>query len=446
MSDLDVTKLNPLSQEIIVNQSTINIGTIGHVAHGKSTVVRAISGVTTIKWKKELERNITIRLGYANAKIYQCPNCPAPECFISKPSAVIKNPTCPKCGSPIELVRHISFVDCPGHDVLMATMLNGTAVMDSALLLIAANETCPQPQTSEHLAAVQIMNLRNLIILQNKIDLVRQEEAQDHYAAILKYISTTVAKGAPIIPISAQLGYNINYVVEYIVKNIPVPPRDYSASPRMIVIRSFDINKPGKDVRTLEGGVAGGSILQGCLRVDDEVEIRPGTLEKQNDGLCCRVRRARIVSLKAEDNPLKFAVPGGLIGVQLNLDPSLCRADRLAGQVIGRPGSLPDVYIQLTVSFSMFTRLLGVVQSKGPSDTRIAPLKMKEVLMVNVGSTSTGGQVVGFAKKFAVLHLKEPVCTSIGERIALSRKIERTWRLIGWAQIIKGEVLPILQP
>ena len=62
---------------------------------------------------------------------------------------------------------------CAGHDILMATMLNGAAVMDGALLLIAANETCPQPQTSEHLAAVEIMRLQHIIILQNKIDLIR---------------------------------------------------------------------------------------------------------------------------------------------------------------------------------------------------------------------------------------------------------------------------------
>lgn len=441
--DIDITKLDPLSPEIIVNQSTINIGTIGHVAHGKSTVVRAISGVTTIRWKKELERNITIRLGYANAKIYKCPKCPPPKCYVSR-SSKIETPKCKYCNSDLELIRHISFVDCPGHDILMATMLNGTAVMDAALLLIAANEPCPQPQTSEHLAAVQIMNLKHLIILQNKIDLVRKEEAKEQYAAILKYTSTTAAKGAPIIPISAQLGFNIDYVIEYIVKTIPVPPRDYSAAPRMTVIRSFDINKPGADVREIKGGVAGGSILQGFLKVGDEVEVRPGTLERVQEGSFCRIRRTRIVSLRTEENELQFAVPGGLIGVRTTLDPSLCRADRLAGQVIGRPGTLPDVYISLTIQYTLFQRLLGVVQSKGP-EPKITPLKNKEVLMINVGSTSTGAQIVGLAKNtFAVLNLKDPVCTCIGERIAISRKIERTWRLIGHAKILKGENLQVL--
>jgi len=445
MADVDVLALNPLSPEVMNNQSTINIGTIGHVAHGKSTVVRAISGVTTIRWKKELERNITIRLGYANAKIYKCPNCPAPQCYLSRNSEMVNELLCNYCKTPMVLTRHISFVDCPGHDVLMATMLNGTAVMDAALLLIAANEPCPQPQTSEHLAAVEIMNLKHIIILQNKIDLVRQEEALEQYGTILKYTSTTAARGSPIIPVSAQLGFGIDAAVQRIVETIPVPLRDYSAAPRMIVIRSFDVNHPGTDVRKLEGGVAGGSILAGCLRIGDEIEIRPGTLENTPEGPKCRVRKAKILTLMAEQNPLKFALPGGLIGVGTTLDPSLCRADRLAGQVIGAPGTLPSVYIQLSVSFTLFHMLLGVVGAKSPNDTKITPLKQKEVLLLNVGSTSTGGQVVGLSKNFCVFTLREPVCTKIGERIAISRKVEKTWRLIGWGKILKGEAVPVLQ-
>jgi translation initiation factor 2 subunit 3 len=357
------------------------------------------------------------------------------------------------------LIRHISFVDCPGHDVLMATMLNGTAVMDAALLVIAANEPCPRPQTSEHLAAVQIMNLKHLIIFQNKVDLVRQEEALEQYGTILRYTATTAAEGAPIIPISAQLGYGIAYAVEHIVKTIPVPMRDYRAQPRMIVIRSFDVNKPGKDVRQLEGGVAGGSILEGCLKLGQEVEIRPGTTEKIRDATFCRIRRARIVSLRAENNSLEFAVPGGLIGVGLTLDPSTCRADKLAGQVIGLPGTLPDVYYQLTVCVTLFQRLLGV-QVEGPGDTKIQPLRLKEVLMVNVGATSTGAQIQGLQvvaqqvpetqaagqMYFANLLLKYPVCTSVQERIALSRKLDDRWKLVGWAVILKGDKIQMLNP
>lgn len=150
---------------MISRQATINIGTIGHVAHGKSTFVRAVSTVNTVKHFKEKIRNITIKLGYANSKLYQCGKCPAPDCFRSYASSKEDAAKCPTCQTEMTLRRHISFVDCPGHDVLMATMLAGAAVMDAALLLIAGNKPCPQPQTSEHLAAVQIMQLNHIIIL-----------------------------------------------------------------------------------------------------------------------------------------------------------------------------------------------------------------------------------------------------------------------------------------
>jgi translation initiation factor 2 subunit 3 len=317
-------------------------------------VVKSISGVQTVRFKNELERNITIKLGYANAKIYKRVDGKSgePGNYCSKGS---QEPDTfeDKDGGKWKLERHISFVDCPGHDILMATMLNGAAVMDAALLLVAGNETCPQPQTSEHLAAVEIMRLNNIIILQNKVDLVKPEAAQQQQEEIRKFVAGTVAGDAPIIPISAVLKYNLDIVCEYLCKTIHVPKRDFTCSPRMIVIRSFDVNKPGADVESLQGGVAGGSIMQGVLKVGDEIEVRPGIVQKDADGkYTVRPIFSRIVSLYAEKNDLMFAVPGGLIGVGTVIDPTLTRADRLVGQVLGLKGKLPEVFIE--VSFFLF--------------------------------------------------------------------------------------------
>ncbi|KAI9884975.1 MAG: eukaryotic translation initiation factor 2 subunit gamma [Watsoniomyces obsoletus] len=443
--DLDVKALTPLTPEIIARQATINIGTIGHVAHGKSTVVKAISGVQTVRFKNELERNITIKLGYANAKIYKCdsPECPRPTCYKSFKSDKEIDPACDRegCTGRYRLLRHVSFVDCPGHDILMSTMLSGAAVMDAALLLIAGNEVCPQPQTSEHLAAIEIMKLRHIIILQNKVDLMREEAAEQHHQSILKFIKGTVADGSPIIPISAQLKYNIDAVNEYLVTKVPVPMRDFTAAPHMIVIRSFDVNKPGAEIDELKGGVAGGSILTGVLKLGDEIEIRPGIVTRDEQGnIKCRPIFSKVVSLFAEHNDLKFAVPGGLIGVGTRVDPTLCRADRLVGFVLGLRGRLPAIYTELEVNYFLLRRLLGVKTADG-KQAKVAKLTKNEVLMVNIGSTATGAKVMAVKADVAKLVLTSPACTEIGEKIALSRRIEKHWRLIGWANIVAGNTL-----
>ena len=444
LENLDIARLTPLTPEVISRQATINIGTIGHVSHGKSTLVHAISGIRTQMHSLERIRNITIRLGYDNAKIYKC-KCLEPDCYRSFGSDMAENTICDKCNEIRELIRHISFVDCPGHDILMATMLNGAAVMDAALLLVAGNESCPQPQTSEHIAALEIMNLDKIIILQNKVDLIpTNEDAKSHYEQIKAYIARTKASKSPIIPISAQLKLNINYVLKYICA-LPVPVRDFSSSPRLIVIRSFDINKPGQEIESLQGGVAGGSILRGVLKIGDEVEVRPGIINKTAAGVTvCSPIRSRIVSLYTEKNPLKFAVPGGLIGVGLKVDPSLTRQDFLVGHVLGLPGDLPDIYVELEICIYLLKRLLGVKSESGRTKSdKIPKLKKDECIMVNVGSTSTGGRVIGVRTSRAKIELTKPVCCHIGEKVALSRRVDKHWRLIGWGEITNGQTLQV---
>ena len=441
IAKLDNSKLTTSTLEVISRQATVNIGTIGHVAHGKSTVVKAISGVKTVRFKNEMERNITIKLGYANAKIYKCPSCPEPDCYQSYSSSTEDNPPCKHCDQLLNLVRHISFVDCPGHDILMATMLNGAAVMDAAFLLIAANEKCPQPQTSEHLAAVEIMKLNKIIILQNKVDLVKEEDVKAQYNDIKEFIKGTCANGSPVIPISAQLKYNVDAVNECVLKYIPLPIRNLNTPARMIVIRSFDVNKPGTEIADIVGGIAGGSILCGVLRIGDEIEVLPGRQWKDNEGNTqCTPIYSKITSLFAESNALQVAVPGGLIGIGTKIDPSLCRADRLIGNVLGHVGCLPKVYLEIEIQFFLLRRLLGV-QSIDGNQTKIQKLAKKELLMVNIGSTSAGGKVVNIKDDLAKIVLTQPVCAAIEERIALSRKIEKHWRLIGWATIINGTIL-----
>ena len=334
---LEDNYITPETLEVISRQATINIGTIGHVAHGKTTLVKSISGVNTNKHATEKKTTKTINLGYANAKLYKCDTCKGKSAYKSFGSGKEDEFTCETCKTgTCKLIRHVSFVDCPGHDLLMATMLNGAAIMDSALLLVAANETCPQPQTAEHLIAVEKMNLQNIIIVQNKVDMVIKEgsevRAKEQYDQIKKFVRSTNAHDAPIVPISAQFKYNIDVLLEKLCE-IPIPKRELDKPPKFIVVRSFDNNRPGTEIDKIVGGSAGGTLIRGILKVGDEIEIRPGLIERDGEKIICKPYLTKITTIRCEENELLFAIPGGLIALGTLLDPSLTGKDRLVGNV-----------------------------------------------------------------------------------------------------------------
>ncbi|GKV53858.1 hypothetical protein SLEP1_g60371, partial [Rubroshorea leprosula] len=182
----------------------------------------------------------------------------------------------------------------------------------------------------------------------------------------------------------------------------------------------------------------------GVLKVNQFIEVRPGIVLKDESGnIKCTPIYSRIVSLYAEQNELQFAVPGGLIGVGTTMDPTLTRADRLVGQVLGEVGSLPEVFVELEVNFFLLRRLLGVRMKGSERQGRVSKLTRQEILMLNIGSMSTGARVVAVRNDLAKLQLTSPVCTSKGEKIALSRRVEKHWRLIGWGQIQAGTTLEV---
>lgn len=129
----------------------------------------------------------------------------------------------------------------------------------------------------------------------------------------------------------------------------------------MIVIRSFDVNKPGSGIKDLKGGIAGGSILQGVLKVGDDIEVRPGIVEVFSNGtMSCKPIKTRVTSLFTEKNDLLYAIPGGLIAVGTLMDPSYTIADSLVGNIVGHPGSLPEIYCELKINYYLLKRLVGV--------------------------------------------------------------------------------------
>ena len=391
--------------------------------HGKTTLVEAITGVWAARHSEELRRGITIKLGYADAPIYKCPKCELPKCYSTKPK-------CPHCGSPAEFIRAVSFVDAPGHEALMATMLSGASVMDGAILVIAADETCPQPQTREHLAAIGVAGVENLVIAQNKIDIVEEEQVQESYEEIIDFVKGTVAQDAPIIPISAQHSVNIDAVIQALEEYIPTPQRDPAKPPRMNIVRSFDINKPGTPAEKLSGGVLGGTIFQGKFILEDEIEIRPGIRVEEHGKTAYRPLFTKIVSLRAGGRAVEEAKCGGLVGVGTPLDPSLTKADGLIGNLVGKPETLPLTLSELTLETHLFERAVGTKEL-----VEVDKVRMNERLLLDVGTAITAGTVTSAKGDSITLQLARPVCAEKGFRAAVSRKLAGRWRLIGYGEI-----------
>jgi len=408
----------------LAEQPVINIGLIGHVDHGKTTLTERLSGKWTDTHSEEIKRGITIRLGYANTILRKCPKCTGVKAYTVKE-------TCSHCNSKSIPLRKISFVDAPGHESLMATMLAGATIMDAALLLIGANEECPQPQTQEHLMALEIMGVKNIIIVQNKIDLVSDEQAIKNYEQIKKFIEQTPYKDAPIIPISAQYNVNIDALLEAIEKYFPTPKRDDSLEPMMFVARSFDVNKPGTEIESLSGGVLGGSLKQGKLKVGDEIELRPGYMTEEKNKKVWKPITTKIIALETGNAKVNEVKPGGSIGVLTELDPSIVKSDSLTGNVVGLKGKLPNVYYTIKLEVKLLQRIVGTKK-----EDIVEPIKMSETLMLNINSAATVGIVTGMSKNIIDCTLKLPICAEKGARITISRIISGKFRLIGYGILI----------
>ena len=398
-------------------QAELNIGLLGHVDHGKTSVTKMITGTWTDVHSMEVKRGITIKLGYAETTIKKCPKCPEPQAFTTEDK-------CPACGTPAITVRKVSFVDAPGHETLMATVIAASSILDGALLIIAANEPCPQPQTKEHKMVLEILGVKNIVVVQNKVDLVTPETAKEHHTQIKEFLKGSIYENAPIIPISANYNVNIDLLLDAIEKYIPTPKRDLDKEPILYVARSFDVNKPGTDIDNLVGGVIGGSVVHGTFKLGDEIEIAPGITrigKSQPEPIT-----TKIVSLNTGNERLDSATSGGLIGVATTLDPSLAKSDGLIGNVIGHPGKLPPVRDEISLEYSLLDRV----------DFENSAIKEGEAIVVSVGTSTSIGLAEKVKKNSMHLKLKRLVCAQKGVKVAISRRVSQRWRLAGAGKIL----------
>jgi translation initiation factor 2 subunit 3 len=392
------------------SQPEINIGMVGHVDHGKTTLTQALTGRWTDQHSEEQKRGISIKLGYADADFYRV-----------KENGSYRYTSQKEKGA--EYLRTVSFVDAPGHETLMAIMLSGAAIMDAAILLIAANEKCPQPQTREHLAALETMGLENIVVVQNKIDVCSEQRAQESYDEIREFLAGTTLADSPVVPVSAHHNRNIDLLIEVLEELFPTPERNPQAELSMNIARSFDINRPGTQPKKLMGGVIGGSLIQGKLAVGDEIEIRPG--RKTSKGW--EPVTTRVTSLHSGSSERKSVTAGGLVAIGTGLDPAITKSDSMLGSLIGRPGTLPPVLEKLQMDVQLLDRAVGTSGSQ-----QVEALRTKEPLMLTVGTSTTVGIPIQVSETWLEASLKLPVCAAEGQRIAISRRIDARWHLIGY--------------
>lgn len=397
-------------------QAEVNIGLVGHVDHGKTSLTRVLTGKWTDTHSEELKRGISIKIGYADAGFYKCPKCGRHS----------TKDRCPHCKEKTKFLRRVSFLDAPGHETLMTTTIAASSIIDGGVLVIAANEPCPQPQTLEHFMILDILGIKNIVVVQNKIDLVSEEKAKENYKQIKAFLKGTVGENAPIIPMAANYGTNADALIEAIEEEIKTPKRDDAAPVKMYVARSFDVNKPGTPIDKLKGGVVGGSIIQGMVKVGDEIEIRPGISRPSKEREIVEPVIVEVKALMVGGKKCGEAGPGGLIGIGTSLDPSITKTDSLVGNIVGKPGTLPPVSNEIEIEHTPLKR----------TDIKIPPLKLPEPIVVSIGTATIVGVTTKIKGKKVSVRLKHPTCVDKNANVAISRRIGKRWRLCSYGTLI----------
>ncbi len=383
------------------NQPIVNIGMLGSVSDGKSTTVYSLTGIKTQRHSNEMKRNITIKPGYANLKIYKS----------------TENEYDTKQTENNKLVHHISFIDCPGHYQLIVTMLSCIKLMDGIILVVSAAEALDtKPQLIQHIMAIKMSGLKNIIVLLNKLDLVKKNVAQTRYKQLVELLKKYDIEPKIIIPVSMNHGIGVDLLLKNIIKYMgPDISHKINSKPLFLISRSFDINKVNTNYMNIEGGVLGGSLISGTFKIGDEIEIRPGIIGRKPDGtLIHKPHITKIVSLKSETTELDVVNPGGLIGIGTNIDPFYCKNDNMIGNVVGlreNSDTMPEVYTNIIIKYSRVN--FGEHQWY---------IHKHMSMIVIVGTNSLDGKVTNFDENYISIELSKPVCIDKTDMIILCDK------------------------
>ena len=407
-------------------QPILNIGTIGSVSNGKTTLVKALSGTNTIRHSNEKKRNITIKAGYANMKVWL------------KPDGSFDTTNSEDTIDDAKLVHHISFVDCPGHQELILTMMNSVSLMKGVIVVISAAESISNnPQLVQHLTAAKISGLdKRLIVIFNKLDLITREKAIERKEELDELLTKLNIKPQYIIPTALNKKIGLLNVVKAIMEVFPSELYDscLNETTEFRITRSFDINKPGTNWNEMSGGIFGGSLLTGSIKLGDEIEIRPGQYAKKKDGSFNVIPITSIVnSIQTDKINIDILYPGGLTAIGSDIDPYYCKDDKLTGAVVGIKGTLPPVYQEIVINITICNDF----------GSNWIP-KCNDIVYLQIGNVNTEALLVDIKDIDFKFKLSKPVCISDDSLIIICRNINNIIVIVGFSRLLSSKCVKII--
>jgi len=382
-------------------------GLFGNVDHGKTTLLQALSGKWADTHSEEVARGITIKIGYASADYFV--NNTKKDFSLSLKKGFKKAFT-------------LSFVDTPGHESLIIHALEGAAVIDVAILVIAASDTELFEKCKKYLAAIIANNVPYLIVVQNKIDLVDKNKAMQNYKKINQLLENTNYKNSPIIPSSAQQGININFILESLFeiskKQNIIASQEKNKNFKLDIIHSFDVNRPGTKLKDIKGGVLGGVIRSGNISTNKTIFISP--VDEKSIS-------TKVIGVFQGNQVENAFVGGGLASIEIELDPSLTKAD----QISNTRASSYEIPLKNTIDISNFFSLVDFLPKEIQTES---DLKINEVVLVNISTMKVTGTITNLDKNKKnlkiVLGSKFPV--EKGDKVIISKRANDQWFLIGF--------------
>ncbi len=388
----------------------IIIDVVGSFSDGKTTLVRALTSESTLRHSEERKRGITIRLGYAHFMLYKCVKC----------ASFSRNSKCEVCGGEAIEQRRVSIIDSPGHKTLMTIMLSGAALASGAILVIAANQKCPQPQTLEHLETLKIMGVKNLVVAQTKVDVIGKERAKENKAEIEAFMKSNGFEGIKIIPVFSIHDVNIVELLQE-VGRFSAPKASSKEELSFLVVRSFDVNKPGTPIKELGGGVLGGALKNGGLKVGDKITIYPGVFLRN----VWEPLKTKVVQIQSEFGSEKEIHGGLTVGVKTSLDPSITRRDGLAGSLATFADKPPILKSKINIMYSSLTEREKTMFKK--------PLQKNEIVLINVLASKVLGTVFSVSgdKVAIIMNNNAQIPCYNGDKAVISRKLDNVWVLSG---------------